>query len=78
MIYKQLFGRTKSNAFPTTLLQDDWAVLFKYVKFTFCNLIPVHGFLALQSYFVAIGVDDVPRILSDTISLILIPDTYTN
>lgn len=60
--YKQLFGSTKPNVSPITLLQVDLATCFKCLKCTLCSLIPLQGYLVLQSNFITIGVADVPRI----------------
>lgn len=73
--YKQLFGCTKPKAFPSTLVQDDLATCFKWVRWTFSKTIPLHGFFALQSNLIATGVAVVPRMFRYTMLVIFTPDT---
>lgn len=74
-IHKQLLGCTTPRVFPIALVQNDWASWLEQVKLTFWSLIPVQGFLELQSNFIAIGVADVPPMLRYITSLIRTPDT---
>lgn len=71
---KQLVGSTTSYAVPPAFAQDAVAGLFLKVRSTPSRVIPRHGFVLLQSNFIATGVADVPCTSSYLMLLILMPE----
>lgn len=74
--HRQLLGCWNPASVPPAWLQSAIAGLFWYVSFTSWSLIPVHGFLELQSNFTPTCVADVPWMSKNITSLIFIPETY--
>lgn len=73
-VYRQLGGLITRDDLPLAFLQNDSASFFLYVSFMSCKLIPLQGYLGLQSNFTATLVADDPLMLPNDTLLILMPE----